>query len=315
MKLKLRLKRGNTKLASALAALAATGALIAGAVAMSGCGASATLDPIARAAEVSSRQAGAKIAMTMRFSAPALGGGANYTITAGGSFDEKARSGEMTMDLSGVPGLSALPGGGGNGQIQMIFLYPIVYMNMPFLAGRLPEGKTWMKLDVAKAASAAGIDTSSLSSLEQSDPTRFLDYLRSSSGGVVSLGGATVDGVPTTHYSATLQLSHILASLPGSEQAAAKAALEKLGAAGAGVGGVGGIPVNVWVDAQSRVRRIQMAFSGLGAAAGAAAGASLSMTIDFTSYGPVPPVVPPPASQVFDASAMVAAGIQSGAGG
>jgi hypothetical protein len=294
-------RRANAKLARTLAALAAVGALIAGAVAMSGCGASATLDPIARAAEISSQQAGAKIAMTMRFSAPALGGGASYAITADGSFDEKARSGEMTMDMSGVPGLSALPGGGGNGQIQMVFLYPVIYMNMPFLAGKLPEGKTWMKLDISKAASAAGIDASSLSSLEQSDPTKFLDYLRSSSGGVVSLGGATVDGVQTTHYSATLQLSHILASLPGSEQAAAKAALEKLGTAGAGVGG---IPVNVWVDAQSRVRRIQMAFSGLGAGAGSAAGASLSITIDFKSYGPVPPVVPPSASEVFDASAM-----------
>jgi hypothetical protein len=292
----------NTKIATALKALAAVGVpvgvLIAGAVAMSGCGASATLDPIARAAEVSSQQAGAKISMTMRFSAPALSGAGSYAIAASGYFDEKARSGEMTMDLSGVPGLSALPGGGGNGQIQMVFLYPIIYMNMPFLAGKLPEGKTWMKLDLTKAASAAGIDTSSLSSIDQSDPTKFLDYLRSSSGGVVSLGSATVNGVPTTHYSATLQLSHILASLPGNEQAAAKAALEKLGTTGA-------IPVEVWVDAQSRVRRIQMAFSGLGAAAGAAAGASLSMTIDFTSYGPVPPVTPPPASQVFDASAMV----------
>jgi len=298
----------HTRIATALAALAAVGALIAGAVAMSGCGASATLDPIARAAEVSSQQAGAKIAMSMRFNAPALGGGASYAISASGYFDEKARSGEMTMDLAGVPGLSALPGGAGNGQIQMVFLYPVIYMNMPFLAGKLPEGKTWMKLDISKAASAAGIGTSSLSSLEQSDPTKFLDYLRSSSGGVVSLGGATVDGVQTTHYSATLQLSHILASLPGSEQAAAKAALEKLGTAGA-------IPVEVWVDAQSRVRRMQMAFSGLGASAGAAAGASLSITIDFTSYGPVPPVVAPPASEVFDASALAAAGLQSSAGG
>jgi hypothetical protein len=293
----------DTKLATALAAFAAVGALIAGAVAMSGCGASATLDPIARAAEVSSQQSGARIAMTMQFSAPALGGGASYTITADGSFDEKARSGEMTMDLSQIPGLSALPGGAGNGQIQMVFLYPVIYMNMPFLAGRLPEGKTWMKLDITKAASAAGIDASSLSSIEQSDPTRFLDYLRSSSGGVISLGGATVDGVATTHYRATLQLSRILASLPGGEQAAAKTALEKLGTAGA-------IPVEVWIDAQSRVRRMQMAFSGLGASAGAAAGASFSITIDFKSYGPVAPVLAPPASQVFDASSMVASGIQ-----
>jgi hypothetical protein len=301
----MRRMRSNTKVLRALAALTAAGALIAGALTISGCGASATLDPIARAAEVSSQQSGAHIAMTMQFSAPGLPGGSSYTIAANGWFNEKAHSGEMSMDLSNLPGMSALPGGSGNGQVQVIFLYPTIYMNMPFLAGKLPEGKTWMKLDITKAMQAAGVNASSFSSINQSDPTQFLQYLRASSGDIVKLGEETIDGVATTHYHATLQLSRILEHLSGDQQAAVKEAMEKLGTAGA-------IPVEVWIDAQGRVRRMQLSLSGLGAAAGAAAttpgaasataGLSMSITVDFTSYGPGPAIVAPPANAVFDAS-------------
>ncbi|HXN54870.1 MAG TPA: hypothetical protein VN874_01275 [Myxococcales bacterium] len=290
--------RGNMKATKALASLGALAALAGGGGAMSGCGASATLDPLARAAEVTSQQSGARISLSMKFSAPGLSGGNSIAMSAEGYFDERKRAGVMTMDLSGIPGISALPGGGSS--IKMIFLYPVIYMNMPFLAGKLPAGKTWMKLDISKAAAAAGLGTSQLGSLEQDDPTKFLDYLRASSGAVTNLGSQSIDGVPTTHYSATLQMSRILDRLPGAQQAAAKAALEKLGSAGA-------IPVEVWVDAQGRVRRMQMSLSGLAGSSGPAVAAGIggSITIDFTSYGPVPAVVAPPASEVFDMSGML----------
>jgi hypothetical protein len=305
-------KRGHSNATKALATLGALAALAGGCVAISGCGASATLDPIARAAEVTSQQSGAKIAMRMRFSSAALPGGSDIAITANGYIDERDRSGQLTMDMSGIPGLSSLPGGGSS--IRMVFKYPLIYMNMPFLAGKLPEGKTWMKLDVSKVAQAAGLG--SLSSLEQTeDPTKFLDYLRASSGVVVSLGKDEVDGVSTTHYSATLQLSHIVERLPGDQRTAAKAALEKLGSGS-------GIPVEVWVDELGRVRRMQMTFGAPAGSAGASAGSagasglaaavSGSITLDFKSYGAVPPIVAPPANEVFDASSLAASGVQNG---
>jgi hypothetical protein len=294
---------GKKKLANVIAALGAAGALVAGGVAMSGCGASATLDPIAQAAVVSGQQSGVTLAMTMQFSSPALPGG-SYAITANGTFDQLAHTGQMTMDLSGVPGISSL---GGNGQVQMRFITPDAYMNMPFLAGKLPEGKTWIKLDLSQIAAADGLSASSLSSLDESNPTQFLEYLRGSSGEVVTLGSETVEGVPTTHYHATLQLSHILEKLPSSEQASAKAALEKLGTGN-------GIPVEVWIDAQGRVRRMQMAFSvGAGLAGAPAGGISFSITMAFKSYGPVPAVVAPPAGEVYDATSAATAGL-SGTG-
>jgi hypothetical protein len=304
----MRTKRSYTKLTRVLAALGALAAIGAGGVAVSGCGASATLDPIARAAEISSQQSGAKFSLTTQLASSALPGG-GFSITANGYLDEHDRSGEMTMDLSGIPGASALPGGGA-GTVQMIFQYPVIYMNLPFLAGKLPEGKTWMEIDLSKAAQADGIDLSQLSSLDETDPTQFLEYLRASSGGVTTVGHETVDGVPTTHYHATLQLSDILARLPSSAQAAAKAALEKLSDTGA-------IPVDVWVDAQGRVRRIQLSI-GVSVPAGASGSAtgpisvSGTTTMNFTSYGPVPPVAPPSSSEVFDATSLAAAGLANG---
>jgi hypothetical protein len=287
--------RANTKVAKALAAFAAAAALAAGGAAVSGCGASATLDPVARAAEVSSEQGGARFSLATDLSSPALPGG-SVSIVADGYLDERNHAGELNLDLSNVPGVSALTGGAGT--MQMRFVYPVVYMHAPFLAGKLPEGKTWVKLDLRKAAQAAGVALPQLSSIDQTDPTQFLEYLRASSGGVSAVGTDAIDGVAATHYRATLQLGHIVESLPASERASAKAALETLG------GGTDGIPVDVWVDARGRVRRMQMSIGG----AGATAGVSGTVTIDYTAYGPVPPVVPPPAGEVLDESSLLAEG-------
>jgi hypothetical protein len=291
------------KALTAVAVLGVCGAASAGGVALSGCGAAATLDPIARAAEVTSQQEGAKIALTFMLSSSALPGG-SLTIAANGYVDERRHTSEMSMDLSGLPGASALPEGG-TGTVQMIYQYPVVYMNMPFLAGKLPAGKTWVKLDLSKVAQAAGIDLSQLSSFNETDPSQIIEYLRASSGGVSTVGSETVDGVPTTHYHGVLQVSTILERLPADAQTAAKAALQKLGEDGA-------IPVDVWVDSQHRVRRVTMSLGGGADSATGAPAFAGTVTIDYTSYGPIPPITAPPAEQVFDLTSLATSGIEAG---
>jgi hypothetical protein len=294
------------KARGAIAALGAGAALVAGAITMGGCGASEALDPVARAAQVTGEQPGARFTMTMRMSAPGLSSG--FTITAKGYVDERSHSGELTMDFSQMPFASAL---GGNGTFKMIFAYPVIYMNVPFMAGKLPEGKTWMKADLSKAAQAMGAGGSQLSSFDQTDPTQFLSYLRASSGGVTKLGQESVEGVQATHYRATIQLSHILERYPSAQQAAMRSALAKLGNGDS-------IPVDAWVDAQGRVRReqVQIGSTAAGSTAPGGAGATGAVggtiTIDFQSFGPVPPIVPPPANEVVDAGAMASSAMSSG---
>jgi hypothetical protein len=295
-------RSSTKKTATAFAALFALLALAAGTFAAGGCGASATLDPIARAAEITSTQPGVRFTLTTQMTSPALPSG-SFSITGKGYMDERNRSGEITMDLSGLPGASSLPEGS-LGEIQALYKYPVIYMHMPFLASRLPESKTWIKIDLSAAAAAGGANLGGLSSLSESNPSRFIEYLRASSGGVVKLGSETVDGVPCTHYHGALQLGAVLERLPSSDQAAAKAALEKLGTDGT-------IPVNVWVDAQGRLRRIQLSLSASpsGTPASGAPPVSGTVTVDYTAYGPVPPVVPPPAGEVFDASSLAASAL------
>jgi hypothetical protein len=293
----MRRARSRKRTTTAFAALSAAAALAAGTIAATGCGASATLDPIARAAEITSLQTGVRFKLTTEIDSSSLPTG-SVSITGSGYMDARDRSGEITMDLSGLPGASSLPEGG-LGSVEAIYKYPVIYMHMPFLASRLPEGKTWIKIDLSAAAAAGGMNLSGLSSLGESNPTQFIEYLRASSGGVVKLGGETLDGVPTTHYHGALQLSAVLERLPSSDQAAAKAALEKLGTNGT-------IPVDVWVDAQGRLRRIELSLSTAPSGASGAGTPPVggTVTIDYTSYGPVPPVVPPPAGEVFDVSSL-----------
>jgi hypothetical protein len=56
---------------------------------------------------------------------------------------------------------------------------------------------------------------------------------------------------------------------------------------------------------------------GSGAAASSASPVpsfSGTVTIDFTSYGPIPPIVVPPASEVFDISSLAGAGFKRSGG-
>jgi len=303
--------RDGRKVLATLAAFVALGGL---ATSLSGCGASATLDPVARAADVSSEQTGIRFSLSISFSASALPT-SGATITASGYVNERERSGAMTMNLSGVSALGGNSGAlSGLEQMHVVFKYPEYYVGLPGLASKLPEGKTWMKLDLAQLAASHGVQLPQLSSIGQSDPSEFLRYLRASGGDVTKVGYEVINGVPTTHYRASISLTRIVDSYPESERTALRSALNALSSSGS-------LPVDVWIDHQNRVRRMQMSIhvslpegESTPSAALQAGNASATITIDFTSYGAVPPVSVPPASEVFDATALGNAG-QSGVGG
>ncbi len=257
----------------------------------------ALLDPVARAADLSSRQQGVRFTLQMQLSSPMLPGG--FTISGGG-YANASKAGRVSIDLSQVPGLSAVAGGG-SATVETVYLYPTVYMHIPFLADKLPEGKSWMKLDLSKITQTLG--GSSLPqafSLGQADPTQFLQYLRASSGQVERVGTQQLYGTSTTQYRTTLQLSRVLEELPSSDRTAAEQMLQH-------VGNDGAIPVNVWIDPQGRVRRLQLALD----VSGATASGSATVTVGFTEYGPVPAISPPPADEVIDLTSLLSSGLLS----
>ena len=239
---------------------------------------------LVRAANVSTAAAGYRATMALHETVPGVGG---IDMTATGSFSPAAHAGAMSMQMQLPPsaGLGTL-------QLQMVLGRSAIYMKLPpQLATKLPSGKPWIYVNLDQAGKAVGIaglgslvtGTSSLS-----DPGQYLSFLRATSAGSVKdLGPATVNGVPTTHYHAELDL----AKLPEAVPAAERPTVRQLVAALANKGAAHQIPVDAWIDSSHLIRRIQMAFSEpLGTTGQTAA---IALTENVTQYGPQPaPAVP-----------------------
>src|SRR5206468_8238903 len=92
----------------------------------------------------------------------------------------------------------------------------------------------------------------------------------------VRVGAATIDGVATTQYTATIDVSKI----PNGKKLVQLAQLSYQ-------------PVQVYVDKAGLLRRIHMAYSS-------PASGTADMTIDYSNYGEAVTAVVPDASQTFD---------------
>ena len=292
--------RARTAISTLAAALAA-GAI---GVAATGCGSSgpsAALDPIAQAADITNHAGGAQIAMTMNMTIPGLD--SPISMTGGGHFNAKTVEGSLNFQMSGLPtsGSSSIPGG----TVDMTELIKdgVFYMSSPMLAGKLPNGARWMKLDLAKAESQLGIDPSSLMS-GGSNPAQMLQYLKGTDGKAKLAGHEKVRGVETTRYEGTVDFQSILNKLPASDRAklgqAIKAMIAKIGDPK--------FPVSVWIDANHLLRRMTMDMSFT------IEGKSVTTKLEFEmfDYGPTPAVTAPPSGETYDATSLTSSALSSG---
>jgi hypothetical protein len=265
----------------ALPVLAA--AALAGALA-SGCGsgsAGAVLDPVANAAETTNNADGARVAMHVAVTVSGLP--QQISVDGSGHIAFKSQEGEISAQLNGVPGAGGL---GEGGTIDERFAGGKMFVGSSALAGKLPNGASWIEIDLAGTEKKLGLDPSALSS-GQSNPAQFLEYLRASGGGVVTTGTERVRGVETTRYSGTIDLHKI----PGADSAAAKQAIDAIVAAT----GTGTIPVQVWVDSNKLVRKLSLAMPL------SVGGQQIETKIseELFDFGPQPAVQAPAASETY----------------
>jgi hypothetical protein len=189
-------------------------------------------------------------------------------------------------------------------QIQEIIKGLTVYIKLPPALTRSAalDGKSWMKIDLARAAQGLGIPglSSLASNPASSNPSQFLHYLRAAGSHVTQLGTQTIDGHATTGYRAQIQLDRAADTLPSADRAQARQAI----AAIEQMTHLRVLPVTVWIDGQHLVRRIELSFNET------VSGQPLTaaMRIDIPEYGPQPPPQLPPASQVFDVTGQLPAG-------
>jgi hypothetical protein len=291
-------------------------ALIALAALVAGCGGSQgggplalpVLEDLTPVADATGKADSARF--EMNFSMEMSGLDAPFAFTADGAFDTPARKAQMTMDLGALAeflgGVAGAFGGDAPDELtdpsqwklEMRLDGTVAYMRMPFLESQLPDGKEWVQVDLAKAASLQGVDLADIQSFAKgSDPREALGYLRSISGDLTRLGTEDVRGVPTTHYFAAVDWQKALAQ--AAKEAGQQGFLAQLQNM---PGAVASVPVDVWVDADNLVRRMTMSFVFPSPDQSQQAKASLEM--ELFDYGEPVTVEAPNAADVVDAFAL-----------
>jgi hypothetical protein len=213
--------------------------------------------PVALAAAVTSREAGFHTDMAFIVSAS----GKTVDVDLSGSVSERQPlSGSLAITVAGKT-------------VNEILLAPYVYV-------QLPNSSSWLR------------STFESSSLDTGDsPAQTLNTLRAA-GTVTRIGSEAVDGVPATHYHVVVDLDRVADATPPdsrSRVAAYAQALQRLV-------GSSNLPMDVWVDAQDRVRRIEFDLT----ACTREGTVTESAQIDYSDFGPQPPVSAPPADEVSD---------------
>jgi hypothetical protein len=288
--------KGRTKLA-----LAGVAAVVA--VALAGCGATSKSDQasagsggsssetIVRAADVSDSAKG----YAFRLAIDATVSGSSVKITGAGTYSAASHGIAMTLDSIAA---------GKSVDVQEIGLGSVFYLKEPPAAAvKLPGGKPWLELDFSKAAKGSYFSDLSLAdSSQENNPTDVLEYLKAESTHIQNLGQATVDGVPTTHYRATVDLNRAGSGLSPSTHAATQALLRKLPGT---ILNRTDVPVDVWIDASHFVRQETVTIKATEKGSSDTIDESIKLAV--TKYGPEPTPTPPPASETSSLLALLKA--------
>lgn len=220
----------------------------------------------------------AKAQMQVRI---AQGDAGTADISATGKVNLTSQQGEF--DISLPQGLDE----------HAVYTHGIAYEKLPDqVRSRMHVNTPWVSIDMNKAVKAQ--TGSSLAQLQQQQPENPLDqlsYLRSVSSKITKDGTETVDGAKTTHYRAQIDLNR-----------------QKTEAAGrlAKVLGSHNLPVQVWIDEQGRLRKMQVEEKIHQPTTGASV--TVSMQLRLSDFGTRVSVQPPAKDQTTDVTAVLSGG-------
>jgi hypothetical protein len=207
------------------------------------------------------------------------GGSTSVAITASGAM-RGTDTAKMTMRMKAA---------GVNSAIDMRMLREagrlVMYMRSPALGTTLPQGKTWMRLDLDLAASKLGVDYSEL--IETSRTLGPLEH------GIIStkrVGTSSIAGKPSTHYVVVIDTKRAAKAVPAFAKQIRT--IERTGIR------LRRLTEDVWVGSDGRISRVGLTLPF--AQQGVRGNSSLTMT--FRAYDVPVGIAAPPRSQVFDFS-------------
>jgi hypothetical protein len=210
-------------------------------------------------------------------------GGHNFRFTGAGALNEHDGRGQMSLQIKGK-------------KITELVDEPYIYLREP------SGGKPWVKADMNAYTEALGASSPFGGSV--TGPTEMLKFLKAA-GQVTMIGRESIDGVPTTHYHAVVDLARYSSAVAPSQRAgtARNAALLKRMTGGSS------LPMDVWIDHRDRVRRFELTMQ-LCTQEGKL---TESTTMDFYDFGRQTLELPPPASQTNDITKKLKAEISKSA--
>ena len=230
----------------------------------------------------------ARVAMNETVTDVLAGSSTRVSISGTGEIDFASQDSEFSFSEATV------------GMLSERFITPDLYLEPPSgLDTELPAGTSWVEVNLNTVdESKLGESLSQVSDSSQAS-TQTLSYLEGvSSSGVTTVGPATIRGVATTEYKASVDLTKVAAHESAQEQTAVQTLETELQNST--------IPLQVWLDDQGRVRQVAYQLSlpsetnsiPLPGSTTAAASSSFTATIDFYDFGTPVDVSAPPANQV-----------------
>lgn len=263
--------------------LPALGLVVAAAVAVGEISGGQAINPVAQAATATLGSGGYKMSAQVTVT----GGSAPFTATMKGVIDARTHSGKMDVSTT-IDGREI--------QVPVLFSDLGTWTRIDSLPSALQNagGKPWAYIDMDKSLTAMG-----LSALPSTlDPSRFLDYLRAARASTTKLGTLMIHTVQTTEYRTVVSLDRY-ADMQGAAVSSSVVSLEQ-------AIGSHSLPVDAWLDAKHRVRRMQISVPECIAGQQV----HLSLTMGIYGFGTRVQVHPPSRKQVFNLTHQLAAAEQ-----
>jgi hypothetical protein len=187
------------------------------------------------------------------------------------------------------------------GQIEVLSTGQDYFAHLPPPLQGVAGGKPWVRVDRGTLQALTGNQLGVPGLGTTLDFSRVLAWLRGVSGQITTVGNERINGTPTTHYRAQVDVSLVAATMgaDANDEAALAQAVGRT------------LPMDVWIDAQGRLRQLKVSvdLDALHASQGVPlpthTRATAVLTVDLWNFGVTVRPVPPPANQVSDASSLI----------
>jgi hypothetical protein len=189
------------------------------------------------------------------------------------------------------------------GQIEVRSTGQDYFVLLPPQLRAVAGGKPWVRVDRGTLQALAGSQLGVPGLGTTLDFGNVLAWLRGVSGQITMVGTERINGTPTTHYRAQVDLARVAATM-GADANDASGLAQAVGRT---------LPVDVWIDAQGRLRQLKVSLdlntlpASQGVTRPTQARGTAVLTVDLWNFGVSVHPVPPPANQVSDASSLIGA--------